>query len=59
MTKGGHLRLRHAEHAGGIGLGELARFMHLIQGIGQTQLGLTLGGIGKSEIREHVSGAAS
>ena len=57
VTKRRDLRLRHSQHLGGIGLRELARFKHLIQRIRQAQLGLTLGGIGKPEIREHVSGA--
>jgi hypothetical protein len=59
VTKGRDLRLRHAQHFGGIGLRELALFKHLIQGISQAQLDLTLGGVWKPEIREHVRGAAS
>src|SRR5688572_11896304 len=59
MTKRRTLRLRDSQHLGCIGLGELARFKHLIEGIGQAQFRLTLGGVGKPEIREHVSGAAS
>jgi hypothetical protein len=32
LPKGGYLRLRHAEHPGGMGLREVARFKHLVQG---------------------------
>jgi hypothetical protein len=32
-------------------------FEHVIQGVGQAQLGLALGGVGKSQISEHVSRA--
>src|SRR5438876_9336141 len=59
MTKRRNLRLRDPQHLGSIGLRELARFKHLIQGIGQAQLGLTLGSVGEPEVSEHVSGAAS
>src|SRR5439155_9242976 len=41
---------------GGIRLGKPARFKHLIQRIGQAQLGLTLGGVWESKISEYVSG---
>lgn len=54
MTKRRDLRLRYLQHFGGIGLGEPARVKHLIQRIGEAQLCLALGGIGKPEVREHV-----
>jgi hypothetical protein len=57
-TKRGNLRLRDSQHLGSIHLGELALFEHLIQGVGQAQLGLTLGSVGKPKVREHISGAA-
>ena len=39
-----------SQHLGDISLRELAVIKHLIQGTGQAQLGLTLGGVGKPEI---------
>ena len=41
------------------GLRELALIEHLIQGIGQAQLGLTLDGIWEPEVSEDVGGSAS
>ena len=56
MTKGGDLRLRHTQHFGRIRLRKPARFKHLIQSIGQEQLGLTLGGVWETQVSEYVSG---
>jgi hypothetical protein len=59
VTKRRDLGLRDRQHLGGIGLRELVRFKHLIQRIGQAQLRLTFGGLGKPEIREDVAGPSS
>ncbi len=45
VTKRRDLRLRDSQHLGCVGLGELPLFQHLIQRMGEAQLGLALDGI--------------
>src|SRR6478752_7429577 len=59
VTKRRDLGLCDSQHLGGVGLRKLAHFKHLVQCVGQPQLRLTLGGVGKPEISEHVSTAPS
>lgn len=49
--------LRDAKRLGSRGSRELARFEYLIQDIGKAQPGLTLGGVRKPQVSEHVSGS--
>lgn len=57
MAKRREAGLRDAKRLGSRGLRELARFEYLIQGMGEPQPGLTLGGIGKPQVGKHVSGS--
>jgi hypothetical protein len=52
-------QLRYSQHLGCAGPRELAFFEHLINGIGQTELGLTFGGVGEPEVSEDVGSSAS
>jgi hypothetical protein len=57
LTKRREAGLRDAKRLRSRGRQELALFEYLIQDIGEAQPGLTLGGVGKPQVGEHVSGS--
>ena len=50
VAEGGDLRLRQSQHLGRLGLRERACVHHLIERIGEAQLRITFGGIGKANV---------